>query len=222
LIKYHAFVDFDGTVTINDVGYEFFKHFTSRRVEKTVQNYRAGLISAVECLQYECDIYNEEPASADAVEEFIGRQRIRAGFKEFVKFCQSGEIKLTILSAGFDFYINRILKNNNLSDIELIATPTMIKNGRLYPDFIHFDSNVCPRCANCKGEQISKLCRDGNRSIFIGDGHSDWHGAQKAEIVFARSYLAEYMDSEQLDYIKYRDFYDILDEFKIRFFGDIG
>lgn len=214
-MRYHVFVDFDGTVTVDDVGYKFFKRFAEERAEPIVQQYRRGEVSALDCLQKECDIYNEYPASAREIKEFIAGQKICGGFKEFVQFCRLHDIKVTILSAGFDFYIKPILTRIGLTDIELFATPTFLKQGRIYPEFIRYDKDVCQRCADCKGQRIRELSDKNALTVFIGDGHSDSHGADQADIVFAKSFLAEYLERERRDYVRYNDFFDIIRFFQV-------
>ncbi|MCP4580328.1 MAG: HAD-IB family phosphatase [candidate division Zixibacteria bacterium] len=213
-MKYHVFIDFDGTITEKDVGYDFFKHFAKGMAEPVVQRYRNGEIGAVECLQKECDIYNEYPAPAREVKDFIRSQKVSAGFREFVDFCQSHDVRLTILSAGFDFYINPILNDLGLSHLDVLSTPTFIKHGRINPEFIHFDEAICPGCANCKGERIKELTVADEFPVFIGDGHSDSHGAEQAKLVFAKSFLAEYLEKHKIEYIYYNDFFDVINEFR--------
>jgi 2-hydroxy-3-keto-5-methylthiopentenyl-1-phosphate phosphatase len=213
-VSYHVFIDFDGTVTTDDVGYNFFKHFAHGQAEPIVQKYRRGEVNAVECLQTECDIYNEYPAPARDVREFIKNQPLCPGFSEFIEYCKAHGIATTILSAGFDFYIRPILDSLGLDDIELYATPTFIKQGRIYPEFVRYDKTVCEHCADCKAERIKELTRPGEKAVFIGDGHSDSHGAEQADIVFAKSFLADYLQNKRIDFIPYNDFHDIIAVFE--------
>ena len=212
-MKYHVFIDFDGTITIDDVGYNFFKRFAFGKAEEIVRKYRRGEISAVECLKMECEIYNENPAPADKIDDFIDSQELTAGFLEFVEFCQANRIKLTVLSAGFDFYIDPILDKHGLGHLKVYDTPTVIKDGRICPDFIYYDETSCKLCANCKGKRIKEIAAKDEITIFVGDGHSDSHGALAADLVFAKSYLAEYLDKEKADYFKYNDFFDVTNKF---------
>lgn len=212
-MKYHVFVDFDGTITVKDVGHDFFENFTFGKTSDVVAKYRRGEISAVECLQEECDIYNDNPAPANMVEQFIDSQKLTNGFIEFEEFCRSNQIKLTILSAGFDFYIKPILEKYNLVHLEIYNNPTLIRDGQIIPDFIYYDKDRCWQCSNCKGLRISELTQPDEMSIFIGDGHSDSHGAEKADIVFAKSYLASYLESNNLSYFTYDNFFDIIEKF---------
>ena len=213
-MKYHVFVDFDGTIARRDVGHDFFDRFTSHRITDVVEKYHKGEIGAKECLAEECEIYNEAPASDSEVADFINAQELTPGFTEFVAFCDQQDIKLTVLSAGFDFYIKPILERHDLADLELICTPAVIEQGRIYPDFIYYDENVCRYCANCKGQRIRELLADGEIPVFIGDGHSDNHGAQAAAVIFAKSFLARYLEEQKLEYFYYNDFFDVLKRFK--------
>lgn len=213
-MKYHVFVDFDGTVTVEDVGYKFFKVFTHGRTEDVVQKYHRGEITAIECLQSECHIFNQNPAPADQVKEFIESQQLTAGFIEFVNFCRAGDIRLYVLSAGFDFYIDPILKKYGLDHLEVLSNRAIVKNRRIYPEFIYYEKSVCSVCANCKGARIKQLTGKGEVSVFVGDGHSDSHGAETASIVFAKGYLAQYLDQKGIKYFRYIDFYDVIDKFR--------
>ncbi len=209
LKKYRVFVDFDGTVTEADVGYEFFRKFAEGRAEKIVLEYRRGRITAVECLRGECDIYNEYPAPFVEIKRFIEQQKLTPGFPEFVETCNRLDIPLTVLSAGFDFYIKPILHRHGLDRLPVLCNPTIIKNGRIYPQFIYYDPNTCLACANCKGARIRELLRAGESAVFIGDGHSDCHGALAADIVFAQSFLKDLLDAQKIPSYVYRDFHDV-------------
>jgi len=213
-MKYHAFVDFDGTVTVEDVGYSFFKLFTYGKVDKYVKQYRSGKITAVQCLARECNVYNENPAPVDEVMGFVDSQEITEGFPEFVRLCEGIGCRLTILSAGFDFYIKRILKNHGLEHLAVYSSRATIRRDRIYPEFTYYDKDACTQCANCKGVQIVKLTAPGEKSIFIGDGHSDSHGAQKANLVFAKGYLASYLSKKRVDYVGYDNFFDVIAKFQ--------
>jgi 2,3-diketo-5-methylthio-1-phosphopentane phosphatase len=209
-LKYHIFLDFDGTVTTIDVGYTFFKVFAHGKAEDVVRRYREGAITAVDCLQGECDIYNEYPAPAAQVRDFINSQKITEGFSEFVSYCKKNEYPITIISAGFDFYIKPILEKIGKGDIEYLANATIVKNGRIYPEFTYYEPGSCIRCSNCKGLRIKELKKPEEISIFIGDGHSDFHGARAADIVFAKSFLADDLREAKIDFYQFVTFHDII------------
>jgi len=97
------FIDFDGTITKGDVGDLFFERFGGKAATQVVQDYRSGLINAVECFTREADAC---VISTEAeVAEFIDRQKIDPTFFDFINFChkhKDGErqIKCFIVSAN--------------------------------------------------------------------------------------------------------------------------
>lgn len=207
--NYIVFLDFDGTITSNDVGYEMFRKFTGGATESTVELYRQGKISSRECLAKECEIWNQSPPDPDEVIEHLSDQKITPGFKDFLQALQDENIDTIILSEGFDFYIDRILKSHGLQHIKRIANKSSFANGLLRPRFPYFGLG-CGQCSNCKGYHISKLTGSITSAVFIGEGHSDRHGAGAADLVFAKSYLGEHLKDNGRHHFDFSDFYDVI------------
>jgi RimJ/RimL family protein N-acetyltransferase len=120
-------------------------------------------------------------------------------------------IAATIISEGFDFYIDRLLAFHNLSHLSRITNIAQYSNGQLTPQFPYFQLG-CDTCSSCKGYHIGRLRPLNSSAIYIGDGHSDLHASHTADIVFARSHLATIMASENRYFIEYDDFHDILNQ----------
>ncbi len=207
---YIVFLDFDGTITSNDVGYEMFKKFTGGATEPTVKLYHQGKINSRECLAKECEIWNQSPPDPDEVVEFLSNQRITPGFKDFLQELQNENIDAVILSEGFDFYIDRILKSHNLQHLKRITNKSSFANGILQPQFPHFGLG-CGRCSSCKGYHISKLTGPITSAVFIGDGHSDQHASEAADLVLAKSHLGEYLKENGRHHFDFSDFYDVIE-----------
>jgi len=205
---YSIFIDFDGTITENDVGYEMFKRFTNSRTEPLVEKYRIGEINSHQCLSGECEIWNACAPSPADIDGFLKAQPVRRGFGNFCEYLQSLEIYPIILSEGFDFYIDKFLSHHGLPHLTRITNAAIYENGRLMPSF-PFYGNGCPDCSNCKGYHISRLRPFKSCAILIGDGHSDLHASRAADIVFARSYLGEIMSKSGAAFVPYNDFMDI-------------
>ncbi len=210
---YVIFIDFDGTITSRDSGYELFKKFTGGKTEPSVQKYRRGEIDSIQCLSAECDIWNEQPPDQGEVLEFLKGQPITPGFDDFIRSLKENNIDSYILSEGFDFYIDIILNSNGRPDIELISNRAVYEDGLIRPEFPYFNLG-CGRCSNCKGYHIRKLSDPRQTAIFIGDGHSDFHGAEASDILFAKSFLKEDLQKNGGYHIDYTDFYDIIKAWK--------
>ena len=211
--KYKVFIDFDGTIAVNDVGYEMFRKFTDGASESVVAPYRKREITSHECLSAECRIWNEKRPIIKDVLDFIDSRPLDPGFDSFVEYAGETGIELCILSEGFDFYINRILDKNGYEGIERITNIAEYQNGLLLAKFPYFRDG-CGQCSNCKGYHIRRLSHPRQSTVFIGDGHSDAHAAENADIVFAKSFLAEHLDESGRFYYEYEDFNDVLRHFR--------
>lgn len=208
--RYRVFLDFDGTITENDVGYEMFKHFTREATEPLVQAYRRGEVNSRDCLAGECDIWNAcAPETAD-VWAYLDSQPIRMGFDDFLAFLVERNLEPVILSEGFDFYIDRILSSHSHAKIRRITNVAGFRDNMVRPEF-PFYRNGCDTCSSCKGQHIRNERPPKSSAIYIGDGHSDLHASGSADIIFARSHLAEIMEEEARHFHPYDDFHDILD-----------
>jgi 2,3-diketo-5-methylthio-1-phosphopentane phosphatase len=202
------FIDFEGTITSGDVGYEMFSKFTNGLNESTVDLYRNGKINSFECLERECEIWNQAPPDQKAIFEFLANRQLRAGFPEFVSFLGEQGITPVILSEGFDFYIDHILKVRGLGDIERISNRARIDDGVISPEFPYYGQG-CGQCSNCKGYHIRKSTLPGDISVFIGDGHSDVHASECADLLFARSFLKYHLAENGRFFYNFEDFHDI-------------
>jgi 2,3-diketo-5-methylthio-1-phosphopentane phosphatase len=210
---YNVFIDFDGTITEIDVGYELFKRFTNSATEPLVQRYRAGELNSLECLSGECEIWNSCQPAPSEVDKFLENQPIRQGFNEFIAYLQSIGIGPIILSEGFDFYIDRFLGHHGLLNMPKITNSAVYIDGKVTPKFPYYEAG-CRSCSNCKGYHINRMRHPKSCAIFIGDGHSDLHGSRSADIVFARSFLAENMAQSGRAFLPFEDFADVESKIK--------
>ena len=206
------FVDFDGTVTLSDVGDGIFKRFLPRELvedgwlEQSLADWKAGLISSRECLTTQCG--RTEVAEPEFREE-IDRYVLRPGFAKMAEYCRRQGVPLMILSDGLDYYIEYILTKFDLSDIPFRANHMNFTDGVLGVDFPYMDRG-CGRCGNCKRWHMDTLCRNGETIVYVGDGYSDRYAVHNAHTVFARDDLAEYCESNDVDYTHFEDFHTVI------------
>ena len=211
--RYMLFIDFDGTITANDVGYELFKKFTNGDTEADVRLYREAKLNSRECLLRECDIWNKHAPSQRNVYNYLDRQALSPGFREFLRFLDFIDLQPVILSEGFDFYIDRVLASHHLSHLERITNIAVFEINFLTPQFPYYELG-CKECSNCKGYHIGQLRPPKISAIYIGDGHSDLHASRQADIVFAKSHLKALLETDKRYFIEYNNFFDIAGELK--------
>jgi 2-hydroxy-3-keto-5-methylthiopentenyl-1-phosphate phosphatase len=73
-----------------------------------------------------------------------------------------------------------------------------------------YGDEACSDCGNCKRKHLRDLRRLYERVIYIGDGFSDRCASQEADILFAKSHLAEMCEAEGRDFVPFESFADIL------------
>ena len=203
-----VFCDFDGTVARRDVGYSLFNYFSKGKNDELIPDWKGGILSTRDCLVLEAGMVKAQP---DEIYEFLDKFELCRGFVEFVELCKDTGTVLTILSEGLDFYINHVLKNNNVSDVPVLSNQGILENGTITVNFPH-KNHTCQRCGNCKGERIAefKATFEGDiRVIFVGDGYSDVCALKEADVIFAKKDLEQYCLKHNIKFYEYDDFVDV-------------
>ena len=109
-----VFVDFDGTITLEDVGEAIFRKFgCAEKTDKIVEDLLSDKISSRQCWDELCD--SVEGINKEELDNFIDSLDVDPTFVPFVKFCDDNEIELMVLSDGFDLYIERLLSKNRIN-----------------------------------------------------------------------------------------------------------
>ena len=206
------FIDFDGTISQSDVGDVMFRELGGERCGELVLNYLDGRISARECLVGEC-----EAAGAvilEVMNKIIDNQEIDPTFDDFVHFCKVHDIDFYVLSHGFDYYIERILKRFGIEEVKFFANHLEFRpvDGKgqffLTPIFPYLDEE-CDRCANCKRNHLLTLSAEDDIIVYIGNGYSDRCPSRYADVVFAKMELLRYCRKENISCFEFGDFSDV-------------
>jgi 2-hydroxy-3-keto-5-methylthiopentenyl-1-phosphate phosphatase len=206
------FSDFDGTITIKDVGDTMFETFGGKQCLDFIELYREERISAVKCFQLECEACGS--VDKKELDDFLDSQVIDESYLEFVIFCNEHGFSHSILSDGMDYYIQRILDNNSVGNVPFYSNKLEFipiensKRVRFKPSFPYTDE-VCDRCACCKRNIILTMSSDEDVIIYIGEGYSDRCPARYADIVFAKDELLRYCQQENISFFEYKSFGDI-------------
>lgn len=204
-----TFIDFDGTITREDIGDAFFLRFGGEACTHHVREYREGRISARECFTREAAEIRVLPLEeADA---FARSKPLTAGFPEFVRFCRERTLEFHVLSDGLDFYIERILAANGIEGVPVYSNRLLVDPPTvLFP----YPAEECDRCACCKRNIMLGLAGDEDIIAYIGEGYSDRCPVQYADIVFAKADLQTFCQRENISYYPYSDFWDVLSRFR--------
>jgi 2,3-diketo-5-methylthio-1-phosphopentane phosphatase len=209
-MDYSLFIDFDYTITTDDVGNRFYTYFSQGQNEPLVKRWLDREISTVECLTGEAELCS---GSREEFIDYIDRFEIDTGFLKLVELCDEENMPLYVLSDGLDFYIRHILGKYGINDIKIYSNIAIFNDGHLEIELPYW-TEECASCGNCKGERIRQLKRKDDRVIYVGDGLSDLCGAREADLIFAKDDLARFLEEEEREYIEYQDLFEVRDKLK--------
>lgn len=211
-----VFCDFDGTITTHDVGDAMFEKFGGRTSTDSINDYREGKLSAVECFRRECEACGE--VEVDDIDRFLRSQEIDKSFHELTAFCREQGFALTVLSDGMEYYIRKIFEHHQI-DVPFFANVLELipSNGsskvKFFPSF-PFTDEVCNRCACCKRNLMLTQSADEDIIVYIGEGYSDRCPVTYADVIFAKDELLTYCQQEHLPCYQYKTFHDVVEQMK--------
>lgn len=205
---FKIFVDFDGTITKQDVGDELFRNFgNAKKVNIIIDDLLNDRISAKESWKLLCD--SIEKINEEELIKFLENIEIDETFLNFERYCKENDLQLYVLSDGFDFYIDKVFEKHNLSHVNYYSNKLEIINDKLVPSFPYLDLN-CTSSANCKRNHIIEHSSDDDFTVFIGDGNSDKYTIQFCDFIFAKDDLLRYCEIERISYFPFKDFNDVI------------
>jgi 2-hydroxy-3-keto-5-methylthiopentenyl-1-phosphate phosphatase len=203
--------DFDNTVTRMDASYAILNGFATgdwRRIE--TETY-AGRYSIIEALTLQAGMVRGAPQAMDSlVRDSV---LLRDGFKEFACECRKKGMHLEICSDGFGHTIPIVLEREGLEWIPWTSNRTWYEDGGLGIAFDHHREN-CPINGNCKCDHYFRLKERFGTVVYVGDGGTDACVAERAEVLFARDWLAEYCSKERIKYIPWDSWSDVWEKMR--------
>jgi 2-hydroxy-3-keto-5-methylthiopentenyl-1-phosphate phosphatase len=201
------YVDFDGTMTKEDIGADLFRHLCgASHFDAVTGRWEKGEIDGI-------TMYTELADKASSLSHadlhaFLAAYTLDPAFHDFLSWCEQCGYPLVILSDGFDLYINPLLEREGLSLPLRCNGMTLTDDGRMR---LHFPwaHERCLQSANCKAHHVALLSRDEDRIVYIGDGRSDFEAATLADMVFAKKALETWCQQENITFRRFTDFNDI-------------
>ena len=200
--------DFDGTIIEKDVSFLLLDAFADGNWRQLLDEYREGKISV--------GIFNTKAfamikADKQTLLDFIfakSKVEIRTGFNELLTYCSEKGFKFVIVSNGLDFYIEAILRDIGLENIEVFAAQTQFSADGLQVKYIGPDGNQLE--AGFKEAYTQLFLSRGYRVVYVGNGISDSFPARQAHHIFATGDLLAYCKQTNLDCIPFDDLNDVV------------
>lgn len=177
--------DFDGTISRSDVTdtlMEKLGHPDWQLLEKRWINSEIG---SRDCLSGQIALLD---ASLQQIDACLDQIKIDPEFCRFARWAKAEAIPLYIVSDGLDYAIERILSNNNVAGLPVVANHLEQISERSWRiSFPHFSPDCQYASGTCKCRVAKMLNSD--RFIAIGDGQSDFCVASIADHVLAKKSL---------------------------------
>jgi 2,3-diketo-5-methylthio-1-phosphopentane phosphatase len=203
--SFSLFIDFDFTITTDDVGNRLYTYFSDGLNEALVKRWLEREISSYTCLTEEARLCHGAPADFIS---YVDKFEIDPGFGKIIDLCRECEIPLRVLSDGLDFYIRHILAKYGYGDVPFDSNQAEFADNGLKINLPYW-TEKCAECGNCKGERIKTLKREHDTVIYIGDGLSDLCGCGQADLIFAKDDLADFLRKDSIDFIEYTDLAEV-------------
>lgn len=203
-----VFVDFDGTITIEDIGEGIFRKFgETEKVNKIIEDLLNDKISSRKCWDELCK--SVAPIDKLELNKFIDQLDVDPAFISFVDYCKKNSLELIVLSDGFDYYINRVFSKAGLTGITYYSNKLFVDDkGKLKAEYPYYDAEY-PTSANCKRNHIINHSGDDDYTIYIGDGNSDKDAAQYCDFIFAKNDLLKFCSKNKIGFYPFNNFDDV-------------
>jgi len=198
--------DFDGTITEEDISFFLLDAFAQGDWRRLLRDYKEHRISVGKFnTKAFAMVKTDKPTLLEAIK---GKIQVRAGFHELVNHCLRKGFKLVIVSNGLDFYIEAILKDLGLNNIEVHAAkasfnPEGMKVQYIGPDGERLEDGF-------KEAYIKSFLKLGYSVIYVGNGDSDVTPARQAHHVFATGELLKYFRENNLHCQPFETFVDVV------------
>lgn len=201
-------IDFDGTISLEDVSFMLLDEYAGDNWRSVLDEYSSGNMTVG---AFNREVFGRVKADYRTMLDMVmtgDKVKIRPGLQELADYCSRRDYRTIIVSNGLTFYIEAILQNLGLDDIEVHASenefsPDGMKVKYVGPDDTELD-------AGFKEAYTDMLLREGYFVVYIGDGTSDIASAGLANKVFAIGDLREKCREKHIDCTPFNDFFDVI------------
>jgi 2,3-diketo-5-methylthio-1-phosphopentane phosphatase len=200
-------IDFDGTISAQDVLDELIRRFAVDDSWKLVElQWQQGLIGSYECLGKQIGLIR---ARQGEMMKFVDSIGLDPGVHRLLGLLDEARVPTRVVSDGIDLVIDRLLAKNGITGLE-VRSNTVVRTGdRIALRAPHRREGCDSGSAHCKCGSIEALGDARRRTIYVGDGRSDLCPARKAECVFAKGNLAACLAKESRPFIPWTTLGDV-------------
>ncbi len=198
-------VDFDGTITEQDIGIELLERFSTTDWRRIEERFDAGEVSIEQNMQEQ---FSNVPQDAPELIEYARTvASIRPGWDEFVRFASDTGLKLAVVSGGLDFYVSALLPPADPPlDVHCLRAEYTPEGWKVWSPP---GEEVGGEPTEYKQAIVRRYRREYEQVWFIGNGVSDRGAAQVADRVWAVEPLLAYCHQLGIPATPFETFYDV-------------
>lgn len=205
--KFLFISDFDGTISMQDFYKKIMKKYMPEKEKTFYVQFKAGEILDIDFLN---EIFMTMDLTEEELEKEILELEIDPTFFNALELIKEKGGDLIILSAGCEYYINKILQYHGLSDIPVYSSAGTYKERGLHitPDV---NSPFYSSRYGIDKVSVAQFFRDQYDCImYAGDSAPDYKASLLADVRFAKAELISLFDQSGEKYIKMNSFQDVI------------
>jgi len=206
-MKKFAFVsDFDGTLSSKDFYHIIIDKYLGNEGKEFYKEWKKTKKINVEFLN---KIFGSINLTEREIFDEITQIPIDKYAKDFIDRIRKNGGDFYVVSAGTSYYIKILFEHLGIKDVQVISMEGVYSNGgiKIIPDP---DSEYFSEVFGLdKRKVVESIKKNYNLIVFAGDSEPDLEAAKTADLVYARSELAELLDRENISYTLFSDFKQI-------------
>lgn len=199
-------VDFDGTACREDVTGELCRRFARGdwpRYDEAVGDGEMTLKEAIDC-----QTRLLEASLAEMLDFSLAAHAVDPDFVALVAWAKRDGIAIGIVSDGFGFFIEPMLRAAGLAGLPVFANDIRRDEDGWHLEHPHGHAR-CRGCGTCKKTIVLDFRARFGLVAFIGDGESDRYAVHYADRVFAKGRLLEICARDQIAHAEWSTFHDV-------------
>lgn len=201
-----VFLDFDGTVTVEDTSTHLLRRLSGPGWEAPGQEYRDGRISGRTCLLREWEML---PHDLDQLIAVASEVSIDPGAEALLNLLTRAGAEVAVLSDGFGFFAEHLM------GARVPVITNRVRGEQL--SFPHRSSGcACAQCGVCKPEFVRSASSRGRTTVVIGDGTSDRRAAVAADVIFAKGELADWCSAQGVAHTYFTSLFDVVSQLSVK------
>ncbi len=207
-MKKFAFVsDFDNTISQKDFYHMLIDNYLGEKGREFYIEWKKTKKINVEFLNKIFEMVNltEEELKQNVLQIPLDKNAL-----ELIKSIKKSGQDFYIVSAGTSYYIEIILRELGINDVGVVSMKGIYEDGKLV---IHKDKKSPYYSEDFgldKAKVIESMRSNYEKIYFSGDSEPDLGASKAADVRFAKEELAELLERDGVEFIRYNDFGDII------------